>query len=285
MNLEEAKRLKAHYEKMAIAGYIIGGVGFILYLPVGASGGIGAALLMMGFFAGGFLLAGTAHARFKKISSSFKEKYMPSLIEKVLPGTQYYPESGFAWEDVASMRFLKKSDRYHSEDYLIGTYKNIRFESADCKLQDVHSNGKTTTVVTVFLGRVYRYEFPKNFPTELLLIQPGLGKKWGFGSYETIKTESIDFNKEFLTFARDELKAFEMLLPQFMEKLLELDRKYNDKIAVSFVGNTLNVAINNNIDTLEIRLFHPLDETVFNEFESEIGDVKSLLDSLYGDKL
>ncbi len=280
MSIEDLKNEKHKFEKMATSGYVVIVVSFILFIPMGVTVGMGGAFFAAVFFLGGGMLVVVASNNYKKLSVRFKNAYLPEIIEKIYPGSQYFPENGFLKEDVYATKLLHKSDRYYSEDYLSGTYKNISFESADCKLQNVYHNGKTTTLVTVFLGRVYRFEFPRNFATELVLIQPGIAQKWLYGEYNRIDTESVDFNKDYLVFARDEIGAYKILLPQFMEKLMALDEKYHDKISLSFMKSTLNVAVNNNIDTMDLKMFKPIDEDFFHQFELELRDVASIIDIL-----
>jgi len=285
MSLEELKSMKQKCERIAKLGYFVIVISFILFIPMGISLGIGGAFVMAALFMGGGVMTVIAFNNFKKLSVHFKNAFLPEIIEKIYPGSQYYPENGFQKEDVYATKLLRKSDRYYSEDYLSGTYQSIPFESADCKLQNVHHNGKTTTVVTVFLGRVYRFEFPRNFATEMILIQPGIAQKWGYGEYNKIDTESVEFNGGFLVFARDEIGAYKILLPQFMEKLMTLDVNYHDKIALSFMKSTLNVAINNNIDTMDLKMFKPIDEEFFRQFEHELNDVASIIDILGEDHI
>ena len=77
---------------------------------------------------------------------------------------------------------------------MTGEYEGVKFQAADVKLQDVRSTGKSTTVVTVFLGRVYKFEFNKRFKSNIIINQPSFFNKL-FG-WNRIKTESVKFNSE-----------------------------------------------------------------------------------------
>ncbi|MBU1145873.1 MAG: DUF3137 domain-containing protein [Firmicutes bacterium] len=270
---------KKRYEILALCGYVMIGVGFVLFIPLGMSNPQFLFIVTL-LFLSGAIIAGIASKQFKKLSLEYKRIYISKMVQEIYPGSTYRPEIGFEKEEVYHSRILRKADKYFSEDLLEATYKNINFQSADVKLQDVRSNGKTTTVVTVFLGRVYRFDFPKGFKTDMVVLQPGFGAKWGFGSYTEIKTESIEFNQEFNVLAKNELNAFEILTPPFMERLRKLDLKYHDKIVFSFIENKLYVAIKTGVDSLDLKMFRKMDSELTKEFELELEDMKSIIDIL-----
>ncbi len=283
MQLEKFKQAKANHERLHKIGLGIVIVAFIMFLPMGAAGGIGLAIMMQGLFVGGGILIAVNQAGFKKLSVRFKHEFLQETVKRTYPGSTYHPEHGFPKDDVYNSGLLRECDRYYSEDYLSGAYRDIAFESADVKLQNVHHNGKSTTVVTVFLGRFYRFEFPSNFATEMLIVQPSLGSGLGYGQYEKIQTESVEFNQEFKVYAADELSAFRILLPQFMEKLLVLDNVFKDKISLAFVKNVLYVAINNNVDWFDLKLNKPIDDKLFAGFQVELDTTKTILDLFSGE--
>ena len=70
--------------------------------------------------------------------------------------------------------------------------------------------------------------------------------------------ESIDFNSELKAYTDIDHDAFYILTPHFMEKLLFLDKKYNDKINFSFINNKLYISIDTRRDTFDIKLFNML---------------------------
>jgi len=278
MDIETITKTKKQYESYMKAGYALIILSFLLFIPVGLANGMVGAFVLQGTFLLGGIVVAVVSSRFKRLSIEFKNAYLPKMIAEIYPGSSYYPEQGFIQEDVFSTMLLQRADRYYSEDFISGNYQQIPFESADVKIQRVSHTGKSTTVTTVFLGRVYRFEFLRNFPTSLVLVQPGIGQKWGFDGLNHIETESIGFNSDFQVFARDEVGAFEILLPQFMEKLQDLDRKYGGKIKLSFLRNTLNVAINSSRDTFDLRMFKPVDDALFVRIRSELEDVRNIID-------
>jgi len=277
-DLNYFKQKKQLYEFTTILGYIILGISFMLWMPVGvSSGGKAIPILIIGFIGGG-LISTFSTRSFKKISNEFKSKYLPHEIQKIYPDCHYDVSRGFDKEEVYSSNILKKQDRYYSEDLMTGEFEGVQFQSADVKLQDVRSTGKSTTVVTVFLGRVYKFEFNKRFKSNIVINQPNFFKHL-FG-WNRIKTESTQFNSELSIYSDNEHDAFYILTPHFMQRLLILDRKYNDKISFSFINNQLYVAINTNCDTFDLKMFHPLDLSILDDYRKQLEDVKDFVHQL-----
>lgn len=274
-NLDYFNKMKTKYESMAIIGYIALGICFLLWIPVGAgSRGTAIPILFIGFIGGG-ILSGYATRQFKKLSNEFKTIFLPSEIQKIYPNCTYEVNSGFHEEEIYRSKVLKKQDRYYSEDLMLGEFEGVKFKSADVKLQDVRSNGKSTTVVTTFLGRVYRFEFNKQFKSNILINQPNFFSNL-FG-WNRVKTESVAFNSELSIYSDNEHDAFYILTPHFMEKLLTLDRKYHDKITFSFQNNQLYIAINTGLDTFDLKMYKRLDLSILNEYQNQLTDIRDFI--------
>ncbi len=280
-SLEEYKDEYAIYDKKAKIGTTIIIISFLLFLP---SGGIGFSsglfflpfLVMAGFMAGG-VISGIYHNKMKLLINEFKTQYMPKAIESILPGSEFNVNGGFDEMELYRSRILSKADRYHTEDQFIGEWDGIKFKTADVTLKDVRSNGKSTTVVTVFQGRVYRLDFPIPFLTDMLVYQNRFIVKWGFGEFEQVETESIDFNHSFQVLAKDSLNAFRILKPDFMEKLMALDQQTVHKIALSFQGEHLYIAIDTREDTLDYESKLAVLDTPTLAFEKTLQLIKDFI--------
>ncbi|QVK17453.1 DUF3137 domain-containing protein [Mycoplasmatota bacterium] len=281
-NLDYFTQKKLLYELISVIGYIIIGISFFLWIPLGtSSGGKAIPILLIGIIGGG-IISGISTKYFKNLSNEFKSKYLPAEIKKIYPNCIYNVTKGFTKEEIYHSKVLRQQDRYHSEDFMSGEFEGVQFESADVNLQDVRSNGKSTTVVTVFLGRVYKFEFNKPFKSNILINQPSFF--YHLFGWNRIKTESKKFNSELSIYSDNEHDAFYILTPHFMERLLVLDRKYHDKISFSFINNQLYIAINTNRDTFDLKMFHPLDLSILQEYRNELNDIKEFVYQLNLDK-
>ncbi|MGD9761155.1 MAG: DUF3137 domain-containing protein [Candidatus Izemoplasmatales bacterium] len=266
---------KAYYEKRMILGFVVTFLAFVLYIPIAMTlGPIGFFITAVPFL-GGALYAGRNSKKIKEISNGFKQKYVAEELVKVFPNSVYKPHDGFKEKEVAYSNLLHEQDRYYSEDMILGDFDGVNFRCSDVKQQDVRSSGKSTTVVTVFQGRFYEFDFHKPFKYDLLVVQPMNFRP--FSGFIKVKTESIDFNTELKIYARDEQEAFYILTPDFMEKLRYLDNKYSNKIIFSFKDNKLFIAIDNRKDYFDIRPFKPVDQSLISSFKEEFEDVKNFI--------
>jgi hypothetical protein len=125
---------------------------------------------------------------------------------------------------------------------------------------------------------VFRFEFNKNFTGNLQVLEAG--SPFSRRKFEKVKLESIDFNKKFKVFAEEELTAFYILTPDIMEAIFNLEKRNPGRISMSFLGDHLYVAINNNRDTFELQMFRKIDETVIEEFKKDLLVIKDFIVSL-----
>ena len=271
MSFDDVNRKKKKYEIGIILGGTVSVIAFLLFL------GQIPFFSIIGFLGGG-LIAGYCVSQIKKISGEFKKTYVQAELEKVFPGSKFYYDRGFAEEEVVHSNLLKKQDRYKSEDMIEGSFDGVRFRSCDIHQQDVRSNGKHTTIVTVFQGRFYEFDFNKVFKYNLLLLQKGQFRP--FEGFNKVKMESIAFNSELKVYAKDEHEAFYILTPHFMEKLIELDRKYFDKITFSFLDNKLYIAVDNRVDNFDIKAFTVVNQTFLKTYVEEFEDMKEFITML-----
>jgi len=272
MNEEELNRKKKQIEKQIIFGVVVIGVSFILFIPT-------MGVTMISFFIGGVLCV-LAQRQFEVISTEFKSTYVKESLHELLPNARFDATDGFYADEVLATHILPETDRFKSEDLLQGKMETVGFRSADLRLENVHHDKNGTHTVTIFKGRIYRMDFPSEFKTDFVVLQPEFGLKWRFSGFDAVETESVDFNESLKVFANDGLVAREIITPPFMERLMELDRLYKDKIGFSFKGNHLYVTINSGIDQFDLRLFHPVSTSYAQELKAEVENVRSILEGL-----
>ena len=277
MSFEEINKRKKKFETGIIIGGIAMAVSFWMFLAAGMNGSGPPLLIIIGFFSGGIFI-GYCVSQIKEISSEFKKVYVQIELDKVFPGSKFSCHYGFTEDEVIHSNLLKNQDRYNSEDMIEGSFDGVKFRSSDVHQEDVRRSGKTTTVVTVFRGRVYEFDFNKMFKYNLLLLQRGQFRP--FGGFTKVNMESIAFNSELKVYAKDDHEAFYILTPHFMEKLMELDRKYNDKITFSFLDNKLYIAVDNRIDNFDIKAFQEVNAKFLNSYVEQFEDMKEFITML-----
>lgn len=267
MDLKSINEKKRALEGLTIIGGLITAISFFLFItnPV----------FMIGFIGGG-LIAVIGTSQFKKLSQEFKRVHIKEIIEKEISSCFYDPDKGFEKEVVYDSKILRKEDRYYSEDYLSGMIKDKKFESADVKLQDVRSNGKSTTVVTVFQGRFFIIDFDKKFESDVYVLpNRSFGFNW-FTNMVRVDIESILFNQIFDVFSESQHSAFYLLKPAFVEKLIEFSNVAR-RVMFGFKDHKVFIALDTRIDTFDLKMFKEIDQTFFDEVKKEIRLIEELI--------
>lgn len=268
MERHTIQQKKSRLEGFMILGISLLVISFILTLvhPV----------FMIGFIFGMILMVYVTKS-FKTLSIAFKQTDIQSEIQKIIPDAIYQPTEGLSKEFIYSSGILKKEDRFNSEDYLEGTIRGKRFRSSDVHLQDVRSNGKTTTVVTVFQGRFFEIDFNKKFENEVYIF-PNLVGRFGYHKGLTrVDVESIVFNKRFDVFSKDQTSAFYLLKPRFIERLLEFRERY-PRVRYGFKDHVVYIAIDTRKDAFDLKMFKPMDAAFFREISDEMKLIEDLID-------
>ena len=227
----------------------------------------------------------------KKFTKVFKDEFVKASLESIFDNLYYDPARGLDRNIIANTGMLYMGNRYSSNDYISGSYKNVPFEQADVCIQDVEthtdSEGHTHTDVTnILVGKWMIFDFNKSFKANVQVKSKffsfsKLSIKRGETKYNTVKMEDEDFNKKFSVHAQSEHDAFYILTPQLMQRIKELNEGLKGKIMLCFIDNKLHVALNNSKDSFEYNMLSKLDENVINEYVSkEIKIITDFVDKL-----
>ncbi len=256
--------------------------------PIAILGGILAFLLPSVMFIGiivaivGLIYAAIGGNDFSKLSKRFKKQVLVDLVASFVDDGHFDPDAGLNIGKVYATEFLRHADRWHTEDYLSGSMSGVKFESSDVKLEERHvehtKNGTRTHYETYFLGRIFVFEFNKSFDGYLQVLENG--RPTVKRGYEKVKLESVQFNKKFRTYSTSAHEAFYVLTPHFMEALMNFEKNNKGSIKFSFIDNMLYIGIHNNRDTFELRMFRPLNEETFKEFERDLLVVRDVIEEL-----
>lgn len=278
---QEEIQLINEKRKQCIKWFAIGAglgiVGILLFIALPDIAFLGFISLFVGFV---FIAVGAT--KFSKLNLEFKNKFLKELIQDVFPEANYHPKGGIDINKVYSCNFLKRADRYHTEDLIQGKFDDVEFETCDLKLEERHvrrtKNGTQVYYVTYFLGRFFEFDFPKEFKGQVITTEESLFTL--FSGLKRIQLESVDYNKKFKTYTSNEHNAYYILTPHLMEAILELEKNNPGRISISFFGNRLSIAINNSKNTFELNLFKPVDERIFNELERDLLVIKNIVTEL-----
>ena len=228
------------------------------------------------------------------LATQYKKSYKAYFVEQNLRATftnlSYSHNKGISKEFLRSTGMINTGDRFSSNDYTTGKYKNVIFSQADAHIEVEHTDSDgDTTYVTIFRGRFMVFEFPKKFNFKLELIGnrfrayrvPGKNQQTGRKMVK-INTESSEFNRSFKTLGEDGFEAFYILDPAFMVKLLNINEHYKGKIIFCFIDNRLIIGLNDNKDSFEPpKASKPINEAEENDkITTEIKIITDFVDQL-----
>lgn len=227
----------------------------------------------------------------RKFSLAFKETFVLKSLKEVFTDLVYEPEKGLDYYIISDTKMMDMGDRYSSNDYISGKYKNINVVQADVHIEEEHettdSDGNTsTTWVTIFKGRWMIFDFNKQFKANIQVAQKGFGNNTirNFGEdvkYKKVMMEDQAFNDTFRVYAQDEHEAFYILTPSLMEKIKNLTNSVTGKLLFCFVDNKLHIGIQNHRDSFEHGVFTKInEEKVMNEISHDIKLITNFIDEL-----
>lgn len=219
----------------------------------------------------------------KKFNKEYKNIYVLNFLKQNFENIIYKPEEGISKKEIKKYNTLNLGDKFTSNDYICGTYKNVKFEQSDIHIQEKYEEedkdgNKIITWETIFEGRYMIFDFNKNFKSNVQVISNDFIKRSlpRIKNNKKVKLEDIEFNKMFKIYSEIEHDAFYILTPHFMEKIKKLYKELDAPIKLTFMENKLHVAVNNGDDSFEYNVLNPINE---EEIEQDIiKDIKLITD-------
>ena len=219
----------------------------------------------------------------KKFNKEYKNIYVLNFLKQNFENIIYKPEEGISKKEIKKYNTLNLGDKFTSNDYICGTYKNVKFEQSDIHIQEKDEEedkdgNKIITWETTFEGRYMIFDFNKNFKSNVQVISNDFIKRSlpHIKNNKKVKLEDIEFNKMFKIYSEIEHDAFYILTPHFMEKIKKLYKELDAPIKLTFMENKLHVAVNNGDDSFEYNVLNPINE---EEIEQDIiKDIKLITD-------
>ncbi|HAN21447.1 MAG: hypothetical protein A2Y15_09185 [Clostridiales bacterium GWF2_36_10] len=223
---------------------------------------------------------------------SYKHDIVEAILKKSFTDLYFDPKNGLAQGTIKDTGMMMMGNRYHSDDYIRGKYKDINFEQSDVCIQQVTSNGKTTTTTTYFKGRWMIFEFNKNFAADMQVRESGFHYAKSNSGWFTAKEdrmekldlEDAEFNRDFDVYAANEHEAYYILTPHIMQSIKTLRDRTDGKLILCFVTSRLHVGVNNNKNAFEPPIFRALDAGVVSSINDEINVITRFVDELKLDR-
>lgn len=225
-------------------------VGFVMLMKNGDGwpdglifGGVLGVIVAIGAIAWG----GTA---LSKLGKETKLMLVEPVSAEFGMGFQVAPSQPQEIHTFRSLGLVPGWDRSKYEDRLTGERNDTPFDFFEAHLEEkrttTDSKGRTrTTWVTVFRGQCLIVNFHKQFNGVTKVYRDmgllnWMGKLGQMGKSEKVKLEDPVFEKAFEVYSTDQIEARYILTPDFMERLLGLERTFKGKqVRCAFAGGEM----------------------------------------------
>jgi hypothetical protein len=230
---------------------------------------------------------------FFDLSKEYKKRFKATFVEvpfrEHFSSVTYYGVQGIDKDVIKETGLMTLGNIYQSNDYVQGFCNNVKFERADVKIQQHVSTGKTSYTITYLHGRWLIFNFNKVFHSDLQIIAKDFDSAQKKNSIFTgsedrrhrIRLEDEEFNTMFRVYCQDDHEAYFILTPHFMSMLKDLQRRIDGSIMLGFVDHQLHVAIHNNKDAMEPKIWDEVDfYSIKEEVQKEINVITDIINSL-----
>ncbi|NLC55001.1 MAG: DUF3137 domain-containing protein [Erysipelothrix sp.] len=220
----------------------------------------------------------------KEFSLIVKDVIIRGLFQEQFKNVVYQPEKGLSEAFIKESGLYQMGNRFYSDDLLSATYKDVGFIQSDVLIQQVTSNGKTTTTTTLFKGRWLVCDFIKNFEGYHQIRANGFFKNKKpfrfFGdTLSEFEFEDQTFNDNYTTYTSDKREAYYLINPGYMQRIDNLSNFINKEVVYGFLNNKLHVAIYNNEDAFELK-GNKINEDFVKRIDADIELIKLIIDEL-----
>ncbi|MBE5952560.1 MAG: DUF3137 domain-containing protein [Lachnospiraceae bacterium] len=171
----------------------------------------------------------------------YKESFVTTVVSSFLEGTTYRDYRGFSQMDVATFGLVKVGNVFNSEDLICGSYKGVDFRQADATILNVTEVDGEKHIEQYFSGRLFEFTYPGKYVQNVKVFSHNFKISLNLDA-PIIDLESVDFNNAFDVYTIEPVDAFYILTPQVMERLVKLQRRYNN-IGFRFGDKRVCVAI------------------------------------------
>lgn len=221
----------------------------------------------------------------------FKHKVIREVFKHINKDLEYFPEN-YIGENVytTSKLFSKKHNHYKGDDYLTGKIGQTQVEFSELHTEHVYRDSKgNSRRVTIFRGIFFSADFHKFIKGETVVRPDVLEKNFGFlgkslqsmfsgFNGELVSLENPEFENAFKTISTSQVEARYCLTPSMMEALLEIKKKFNCDIFVSFIGTRMNIALPQNKNWFEPSVWSRTNLLEINSFANIFSNIIKIIE-------
>ncbi|HET8858351.1 DUF3137 domain-containing protein [Marivirga sp.] len=237
---------------------------------------------------------------FRRFSKSFTKVYKDNVIQKLVHfvdnDLSYNAVGGFPKSQyLRSELFNRTPDKYKAEDLVEGKVgqTHICFSEVKSEYKTKSGSGKDrkTEWHTIFEGIFFEADFNKDFSTKTFILPDYLERTLGFlgkklqsfnvGRPPLVKLEDPEFEKYFVVYGEDQVEARYILSTSLMKRLTDFAKKRKLPVYISFVGNSVFIAIYEIKNLFEPRIFRTnLNKELILEYYNMLELVIGLVEDL-----
>ncbi len=226
------------------------------------------------FFAGaGYFALGAIIYKMliKDYTKEFKEKVIAPLITEIdsklhYASTLHVDQRTFEKSKI----FTSDIDRLSGNDLVRGEIDDVKIQFSDIHAEQRHKDSKNNdSWTTIFQGLFIVAEFHKHFQGQTIILPDTAQNHFGdmIGSWlqsknlnrdKLVKMDNTEFEKKFVVYSSDQIEARYILSPALMQRLLTFQKKSKHPVYISFVGESIHLAIEYNKDLFEPSVFRSL---------------------------
>ncbi|MCC8174006.1 MAG: DUF3137 domain-containing protein, partial [Odoribacter sp.] len=218
----------------------------------------------------------------KKLSAYYKQHIIAPFVEALLENGKYEPNNGISSKTFNECGLFQKPDRYNCEDLMYGQKGQTTVSFSEVHAQEkrttTDSKGRTQTYwVTIFKGFMFVADFHKHFNGRTVVSR----KRFSLWNKNRVKLEDPEFEKRFNVYSPDQVEARYILSTSMMQRITELDRKFNGNVQLSFVNSNVVIAISSSRNYFEFNIWKSVNEPgLLREEYNIIDTLVSIVEAL-----
>lgn len=207
----------------------------------------------------------------KDYTIEFKNNVIAPMINELDENLNYSSELHISEKTfINSNMFTQSPDRFSGNDYVHGEVDEVNIQFSDVHAEQRHRDYKgRTRWSTIFQGLFIVAEFNKHFKGKTIVLPDTAQSTFGdlIGGWlqsknlsrdELVNMDNAEFEEEFVVYSDDQIEARYILSPLLMERLLAFKKKTKHPIYISFIGESIHMAIEYNKDLFEPTIFSSL---------------------------
>lgn len=278
--MNKDKPIYERYRHLTIIGMVVS-IGSFISFAVGIFSS-SFSILPIAFigFPLGAILAGYFLIKYK---NAVKDIYVLKTYKEYFDNVHYDQKAAGMSYDIRNLELFQVGSTLTVNDLITGEYHGVRFSQFDASSSTTTGSGDDRSTTYHFVGQVYAFDFIKKTNSTHRLVSTKRFSQFGKSKtkgVQSITFEDERFNKAFKSYSNDELEAFYIFTPHFMERMMSLSNKLNVGFTVVIKESTLFLSLYTNKDSHEPKLFGKIDERYLAEINQSISLIEEIVDEL-----